>query len=78
MAANAADKVKGALDRVVDKVEKVTDEVVNTLETVSNETVNKLGVIENKFGGMFKSVNASLDEMIGGHNGGPPLDTKTE
>jgi dihydroorotate dehydrogenase len=66
MVANTADKVKGALDRVVDKVEKATDAVVVNLESVSNETLNKLG--------MFHGVNTLLDEMIDGHNGGPPLD----
>lgn len=76
MADNAAEKVKGALDGVVAKIEKATNTVVANLENVTNDTVNKLGRIEDKFGGMFKSVNASLDEMIDGHNGGPPLDEK--
>jgi hypothetical protein len=74
MAQDTADKIKGALDRVVDKVNKATDGVVNTLDKVSDDTLNKLGRVEDKFAGMFHSVNSSLDELIGGHNGGPPLD----
>lgn len=74
MSKDAGARVADALTGVVSKIEKATDTVVANLENVTNETVNKLGRVEDKYVGMFSDVNATLDDLIGGHNGGPSSD----
>lgn len=74
MTKDAGERVAEALGGVVNKIEKATDAVVGKLEAITDETVNKLGRVEDKYVGMFSGVNATLDDLIGGHNGPPVAD----
>jgi hypothetical protein len=73
MSANAANRVKDAVERVVDKIEKAADGTADRLNKLSEEALDKFHRVEKSVADPLEAALKGLDELLGS-NGGPPLD----
>ena len=70
MTANAANRVKDAVERVVDKVEKAADGTAARLNDLSEKALDKFHQVERSVADPLEKALDGLDELLGG-NGGP-------
>lgn len=73
MTANAANRVKDAVERVVDKVEKAADATANRLHGLATKAEDKFYQVEKSVADPLEKALEGLDALLGG-NGGPSLD----
>jgi len=73
MTANAANRVKDAVERVVDKVEKAADQTATRLNILATKAEDKFHQVEMSVADPLEKALKGLDELLGSNNG-PPLD----
>lgn len=77
MSTDAVNRIPEAIGKIADKVEEMVGKAVDDLEAAGNETIQKIGQATTSLKVPFSKANSILDELIGGHNGGPSLDDAT-
>jgi hypothetical protein len=73
MSANAANRVKDAVERVATQLEKAADGTAERLNRLTTEALDKFHRVETSVSGPLENALKGLDELLG-DNGGPPLD----
>lgn len=73
MTANAANRVKDAVERITDKIEKAADDTASRLNGLSDRALDKFHQVEKSVAEPLEKALEGLDELLGS-NGGPPLD----
>lgn len=73
MSANAANRVKDAVQRVVTVLETEADAVAKELHEATEEARDKFHRVKTSVTAPLKEALKGLDELLGS-NGGPPLD----
>jgi len=71
---NVGSRVANAVGEVVKKIEAAADVAVTKIEDKARETINKLDRAAVAVTAPFHAADKMLDDLIGGHNGGPALD----
>ena len=71
---NVGKRVATAVEAVVKKMEDATETVVEGIYKKGEETIEKLHRAGQAVVAPFADADKFLDELIGGHNGGPALD----
>lgn len=70
MTANAANRVKDAVERVVDRVETAADQTATRLNMISEKALDKFHQVEKSITDPLEKALEGLDQLLGG-NGGP-------
>ena len=73
MSANAANRVKDAVERVVTSLEKAADGTADRLNRLTEDALDKFHRVEKSVADPLEQALKGLDELLG-DNGGPPLD----
>jgi hypothetical protein len=73
MSANAANRVKDAVERVVTSLEQAADGTADRLNKLNSEALDKFHRVEKSISDPLEQALKGLDELLGS-NGGPPLD----
>lgn len=73
MSANAANRVKDAVERVVNSLEKAADGTAERLNRLTEEAMDKFHRVEKSVSDPLEQALKGLDELLGS-NGGPPLE----
>jgi DNA-binding ferritin-like protein len=73
MSANAANRVKDAVERVVTQLEQAADGTAERLNKLTTEALDKFYRVEKSVADPLEAALKGLDELLGG-NGGPPLE----
>lgn len=73
MSANAANRVKDAVERIATSLERAADDTATRLNKLHDEALDKFHHVEKSLADPLEIALKGLDELLGG-NGGPPLD----
>ena len=72
MSANAANRVKDAVERVVTNLEKAADGTAERLNRLSEEAMDKFHRVERSVADPLEQALKGLDELLGSNTNFPP------